>query len=536
MGIEVNPYDITEDGELLSSNGNLLLMDSNGTLTIPDRVTKIGEGAFANLEGLKTIIIPSTVTRIEQNAFRNNTTLETVIMQEKDGYGVEHIGYGAFMECRNLTTVQMSNTVEIIDSQAFYYCTNLKNINLSTSLDIIKNYAFAGCNSLTNVKLPEGLTTVNPYTLDRVLNMETIEISSSVSSISGTSFSSCDKLSNIKIAPENKNLKLKDGILLGNNETEMIIILEKAIVNNTFTIPDTVTNLSDWQINRYTNMITTVEIPESVTSIRARFFPNSVTNVTLLGSNSKYEIYNNAIYSKETANTDMTMIRYYGSDDIVDIKEGTKIIDEYCFNDKSLIKQINFPNSLQQISFLALSGCRNLKSITLGENISKLDSASIYGSGIEEIKIDANNPYYSIREGAICNGENAKALYSKNGDTFISPIKVLGTIETYEIPPTTKEIINGQEIETKVTGIKNYAFHGQSEMNNIIIPNTIERIEGSFMYCDSLLKVEIPNSVIQISRECFSNSINLKEIIVHNTENSISDAPWACIYGDKAIH
>ena len=50
-GISVNPYDITEGGELQSSTGNLLLMDSTGTLTIPEGVTKIGEGAFANVEG-----------------------------------------------------------------------------------------------------------------------------------------------------------------------------------------------------------------------------------------------------------------------------------------------------------------------------------------------------------------------------------------------------------------------------------------------------------------------------------------------------
>ena len=35
LGIEVNPYDITEEGELLSSYGNLLLMSEDGTLTIP---------------------------------------------------------------------------------------------------------------------------------------------------------------------------------------------------------------------------------------------------------------------------------------------------------------------------------------------------------------------------------------------------------------------------------------------------------------------------------------------------------------------
>ena len=62
LGIEVNPYDIV-DGVLTSSNGNLLLMDENGTVTVPDSVTEIGEGAFANLNGLKRIIIPGTVKK-----------------------------------------------------------------------------------------------------------------------------------------------------------------------------------------------------------------------------------------------------------------------------------------------------------------------------------------------------------------------------------------------------------------------------------------------------------------------------------------
>ena len=81
LGIRVNPYLIV-DGVLLSAETNLALMDESGVLTLPETVTAIGEGAFADLSGLKTIIIPGTVKEIRQNAFRNNADLETVILQE----------------------------------------------------------------------------------------------------------------------------------------------------------------------------------------------------------------------------------------------------------------------------------------------------------------------------------------------------------------------------------------------------------------------------------------------------------------------
>ena len=115
LGIEVNPYDITEEGELLSSYGNLLLMSEDGTLTIPERVKKIGEGAFSNLEGLKTIIIPGTCKEIAQNAFRNNPTLEHVIMED----GVEKIGTDVFRSCTNLTTVEMPDTITEVGARCF---------------------------------------------------------------------------------------------------------------------------------------------------------------------------------------------------------------------------------------------------------------------------------------------------------------------------------------------------------------------------------------------------------------------------------
>ena len=118
VGIEVNPYDITEEGELLSSNGNLLLVDSEGTLVLPESVKKIGSGAFSGVSGLKKIIIPGSVKEIASNAFSNNKTLETVVLNE----GIEIIGISAFSQCDSLTNVQLPSTVKKIGSYAFYYC------------------------------------------------------------------------------------------------------------------------------------------------------------------------------------------------------------------------------------------------------------------------------------------------------------------------------------------------------------------------------------------------------------------------------
>lgn len=137
LGIRVNPYEII-DGELTSSDGNLLLVDNKGTLIIPDSITKIGEGAFANVSGLKTIIIPGTVKEICNKAFSNNATLEKVIIKD----GVEKIGNEAFRECTNLKEINLPDSINYIGDLGFYYCTNLKEITIPPKVESIQRWTF----------------------------------------------------------------------------------------------------------------------------------------------------------------------------------------------------------------------------------------------------------------------------------------------------------------------------------------------------------------------------------------------------------
>lgn len=339
VGIAVNPYEIV-DGVLTSSDGNLLLVDSSGTLRLPETVTAIGQGAFANLEGLKTIIIPGTVKRIESDAFAYNSTLETVIMEE----GVEYIGWGAFRECPNLQTVQMPNSVNTMESQAFYYDTKLANINISTSLEDIPSYCFLKTN-LKNVEIPAGVLTINRYAFSECSSLESIKIPETVTDISDTAFAQSPNLKNIIIDENNNNFYYSDGFLLGNNKTSIKIILEEAIKNNTLKIPNTVTTLSANQINSY-SQIHTIEIPASVNNINALFINKTVKEVIIDENNPTYETYQEGIYTKDGK----TFVRYYGASNDVTIKDGVEIVGVSAFqNTQVKITNIVLPNSLKTI-------------------------------------------------------------------------------------------------------------------------------------------------------------------------------------------
>ena len=147
VGIEPNPY-VIENGELMSNDGNLLLVDENGTLTLPGSVTKIGTGAFSNVNGLKTIIIPGTVKTIGKNAFRNNSTLESVIIE----YGVETIEESAFQSCTNLKEVSLPDTIKTMGRYVFTSCTSLTKIEIPKEIEDINGMLFS-MSGLTDIKL-----------------------------------------------------------------------------------------------------------------------------------------------------------------------------------------------------------------------------------------------------------------------------------------------------------------------------------------------------------------------------------------------
>ena len=74
--------------------------------------------------------------------------------------------------------------------------------------------------------------------------------------------------------------------------------------------------------------------------------------------------------------------------------------------------------------------------------------------------------------------------------------------------------------------ISRYAFSNCTNLTDIVIPNSVNRIDvGTFWRCTSLKSITIPNSVMSIGSEAFSDCTNLSEIIISDSITYIvSDA------------
>ena len=134
------------------------------SVAMPDSVTNICEGAFAGCRGLTSFIVgpgnPSykfaaglLVTKDGRTLIAGVNGLASVTIPD----GVTSIGDGAFRGCSGLASVSIPNSVTNIGNSAFSSCTNLTSVTIPNSVTNIHPWAFFGCDNLSSVDvLKEG--------------------------------------------------------------------------------------------------------------------------------------------------------------------------------------------------------------------------------------------------------------------------------------------------------------------------------------------------------------------------------------------
>ncbi len=254
----------------------------NGTVKIPEGVTKIGGSVFSGCTSLTNIEIPEGVKSIGWNVFENCTNLTDIKIPKS----VEYIGGGAFAGCTSLTNIKIPKSVECIGTRAFDGCTSLTNIKIPEGVTKIEDYAFTDCNSLTNIEIPEGVTGIYSEAFVGCTSLTNIKIPESVEYIGAKVFDGCTSLTNIKI-PE------------GVTEIGWRAFADCTSLTN-IKIPEGVTEIG-WRAFADCTSLTNIKIPEGVTEIGWRAFAGctSLTNIEIPDSASSelYELVYKAVQS-----------------------------------------------------------------------------------------------------------------------------------------------------------------------------------------------------------------------------------------------
>lgn len=197
------------------------------TFDIPAGVTTIGFGAFANATNLTSVNIPASVQAIETSAFQSCSALTSITIPD----GVATISGGVFANCRSLSSINLPESITSIEENAFGYCESLTSFTVPSGVTSIPKDAFSNCKSLADIKLHDKITTIGPKAFNYCSSLKQITIPASVTRIYERAFSSCTSLESVVIP---------DGI-----NTVYAGTFQLCSSLSSITIPESVTKIED---------------------------------------------------------------------------------------------------------------------------------------------------------------------------------------------------------------------------------------------------------------------------------------------------
>ena len=240
-------------------------------------VTEIGSKAFMNCRELQSIEIPDSITAIGSSAFRGCSKLEDITLPRN----LAAIQQDAFRSCPKLAHIVIPDSITRIGNNAFYGCNALTEIHFPDSITEIGECAFEYCSSLTAVDIPDGVTEISSNVFGSCRNLKDITLSASVTVIGSKAFSGCRLLREITL-PDSVT-EIKDNAF-GNSGLRSIVIPDSvtAVGLGTFQgcgalesvkLPDSIHTIES---NTFSGcgMLTDIQIPGSITTIYSYAFQN----------------------------------------------------------------------------------------------------------------------------------------------------------------------------------------------------------------------------------------------------------------------
>ncbi len=314
------------------------------------RVTSIGWNAFGNCSNVTSVVIPLSITFIEDYAFSGCANLASIKVVEGNPY--YHVDGNCLIEtfskrlisgCYN-SVIPNDDSVTSIGRDAFRGREGLTSIVIPSNIEYLDFGAFEHCQNLESVIILEGVEYIEEAAFQGCYNLSEIVIPSTVNCINGQFVFAYCKLDSIIVTEGNPKYHSTGDCLI---ETETKTLISGS--NNSIMPNDgSVTSIAEYAfLGR--DSLEIIHISGSVESIGERAFSEC--------SGLKSVI----------------------------LDDGVKSIGDTAFMDCFELSSIIIPDSVTNIERQAFWRCYSLQEITLPKSLTSIGEHAFYGTHLLNI-------------------------------------------------------------------------------------------------------------------------------------------------------
>lgn len=455
-------------------------------------VTGIGYRAFRDCSQMSSITIPSTVITSDTFAFFGCTNLKKVYITNIESWLNIDFKYSHSSPCYNGAELYLINAqspiedivipknITEIKQYAFSNCTSIKSVEIGDNVTTIGRYAFLNCPILESVKIGKGTTNIESYAFWKCSKLLGVLIGSQVETIGESSFRDCSVLENITIPSSVKKIGT---YAFGNSGLKNVSFQNKSL----------------W-LYLPNEEAANVELAEVTCGVclPKNFLENkgaAANYLTSICSNYPLRRFENPV--------DISILKYS------EIKEGDEVVG-YSIDGIEVEKDIIYiPDSYDKLPVVeikekAFQG-KNAKSIIIAANISKIGYKA-FAQNTELTQIILNEGLQIFGEEVFYSNSALKSLFFPStittiGNQLISWCSGLEQIFVNDRNKyfSSKAIIEEKEIETNclLNKDKTRLIYG---CRTSIIPKSVTTIGQGAFYGQKYKKddFKIPNNVIEI--------------------------------------